>query len=386
MNILMVTPYFHPVVGGLENYSYNVAKRLVQKGHNITVICSSRDNTDTHDTIDGIEISRLRPDFIASNTPVKLSLLFKLSQHIRKHKPDLVSAHTPVVFYADAAAIASRLHHVPFSLTYHNDSCKDAFPANAIVDAHNHSVNLLTLKLSQLIITPSPHCYNESRFLKRFKNKVVWIPPGVDTQKYEPKESTKLQSTYGLPLQSKIVLFVGQISRAHAHKGIDYLIRSFRKVLDHIENVYLVLVGKGDMIPEYKRTCESLGMARNVVFTDFVDEDRLVEYYQSSHVLVLPTTTIAEGFGMVIVEANACGKPVVGTRIGGIQYVIRDGETGLLVPPRDSEALADALLDVLRQPCLYEKLAMGTRRRAHEFCWDKIARKTEEVFQELIAK
>jgi len=385
MNVLIISPYFYPKKGGLENYSYNIAKILLEKGHDITVLCSDHEKESKKEIVDRIRIIRLKPDFILSNTPIRFNLFFTMSKLVRENNFDLINAHTPVPFYADVAAIVSKRYSIPFVLTYHNDNIKTTFAINIIANVYNYSFNLATLKLSKFIITPSPYCYNESKFLKKFKNKLRWIPPGVDINKYDIGNSFKIHDDHGIPRSSKIVLFVGQMSKAHAHKGIDDLIKSFKRILDDTKEAYLFLVGKGDMILEYKKMCQSYGILDNVIFTGFVDETELIEYYKSSDVVVLPSTTVQEGFGMVLIEGNACGKPVIGTKIGGIQYVIKDGETGLLVPPKNPEALADAIIKLLSNEDLSKKMGENGRKLVEQnYTWKRTVEMTEKVYNEAI--
>jgi len=384
LKLLLITPYFYPESGGLESYAYNISKGLVEKGFDVTILCSTRDKNDKTEFIDGIKVIRQKPNFILSNTPIRFNLFFTMSKFIKENNFDLINAHTPVPFYADIAAMVSKIHKIPFVLAYHNDNVKNTFAMNIIANIYNYSFNLATLKLSKIIITPSPYCYNQSKFLKKFEDKLRWIPPGVDINKYDIGNSFKIYDDYDIPRSSKIVLFVGQISKAHAHKGIDDLIKSFKKVLKDVKDVYLVLVGKGDMIPEYKKMCDALGISDNVIFTGFVDDDILIEYYKSSHVIVLPSTTVQEGFGMVLIEGNACEKPVIGTKVGGIQYVIKDGENGLLIPPKNLGALADAIIKLLNNEDLAKKMGKDGRRLVEEkYTWKRATEMTEKVYGEV---
>jgi len=385
MKILVVAPYLYPEAGGMESYAYNISKRMVEKGVDVTILCSTRDKTDKTEFIDGIKVIRQKPNFILSNTPIRFDLFFTMSKLVKDGNFDLINAHTPVPFYADVAAMVSKIHKIPFVLTYHNDNVKNTFTMNIIANIYNYSFNLATLKLSKFIITPSPYCYNESKFLKKIEDKLRWIPPGVDINKYDIGNSFKIHDDHGIPRSSKIVLFVGQMSKAHAHKGIDDLIKAVKKVLREIKDVYLVLVGRGDMIPEYKKMCGTFGIIDNVIFTGFVDENTLIKYYKSSDVVVLPSTTVQEGFGMVLIEGNACGKPVIGTRVGGIQYVIKDGETGLLVPPKNPKALADAIIYLSNSEDVREKMGKNGRKIVEEiYTWKKATEMTEKVYRKLL--
>jgi len=385
INILIVIPYFYPEAGGAENYTYNVAKRLTKKGFDITIVCSSRNKINKEEIIDGIKVIRQKPSFVVSATPIKLNLYFTISKLLKENDFHLLISYTPVPFYVDIAAIISRKFKIPFILTYHNDTIKYTFPMNLIANIYNRTFGILTRKISEPIITTSPYCYNESKFLKPFKDKLVLITPGVNIKKYRVDKSFTIYDVHELPLSSNIVLFVGQLSKTHAHKGVDDLIKSFKKVLEDVKNVCLIIVGTGDAIPEYKKMCEELEILGKVIFTGFVDEDKLIEYYMGSDVVVLPSTTVAEGFGMVLIEGNACGKPVIGTKIGGIQYVIKDGETGLLVPPKNPEALADAIIKLLSDEDLSKNMGENGRKLVEQnYTWENTARMTEKVYRGVI--
>ena len=382
LNILMISPYFIQQGAG-EKYAYEIAKRLVERGHNVTVLCSHRQKKDEEEIIDGIRVIRLKPDFILSSTPVRLDLFFKLLNLMKRDNFDLVSINFHLPYYADLAAMASKICKLPSILTYHNDLGKREPLLHFIISVYNHSVNRLTLSLTDKIITPSPYCYRESKLLKRFKDKVVWIPPGVDTQKYNIGNSFRIHDTYNLPHSSKIVLFVGEMSKAHTHKGVDYLLKSFKTVVDNVADAFLVLVGRGDKIPEYKDLCQQYGISSSVIFTGFIDEEELIEYYQSCNLVVLPSVTTQEGFGRTLLEGNACGKPVIGTEIGGIKHVIKHGENGLLVPPRDSVALANAIIYLLQNEEVSNKICINARKWVEDYSWGKIVARIETTCEEV---
>ena len=386
LNILVVSSYFYPEGGGAENYAFNIARRLVKKGHKVTVLCSTHQGRSQEEVIDGVEIIRTKPDFRLSTTPIKLGLPFKLLRMLRGNKFDLINLNFYLVYYPDVAAIIGRVCKTPTVLLYHNDMFKEDLLVGSVINAYNHSLQRLTLSLTRKLIVASPYCYNESRFIRPFKSKAVWIPPGVDIEKYHVGDSFAIHDTYNLPHSAKIVLFVGGLSRVYQLKGVDYLIKSFPTVLAEVGDVYLVLVGRGDMIPQYQEMCSSLGISERVISTGFVDEDRLIEYYKSTNLLVLASTTIQEGFGMVLIEANASGKPVVGARVGGIQYVIRDGENGLLVPPKDSQALAEAIIRLLSDDDLSHKMGQRGREIAEGYSWDILAEQTEQVYWEVVKR
>lgn len=354
MNILIVAPYFYPEGGGLEKYAYNIAKGLATLGNNVTVICFTKSKA-KKEQINNISIIRRAPDFIISNTPIELGLLPHLIKEIKTKKYDVVIAHTPVPFCADMAAIACKLAKTRFILTYHNDNVKDSLPLSIIAWIYNHTLNYVTLLLSNYIITSSPYCFEKSEFLRHFKHKLAYIPPAVDDMFFDNKYDNieNIHQQYSIPQEHRIILFVGQLQQSHSHKGIKYLLEGFRMALDKNPRMHLILIG-GDASPIYKDTIERMGIENNVTFTGRVDNEKMVRIYHDADILVLPTTTSAEGFGMVLIEAAASETPVIGSDIGGISYVIKDLNNGILVKPKSSMEIASAIHKLLDDDELYD--------------------------------
>ncbi|NJE49413.1 glycosyltransferase family 4 protein [Thermococcus sp. 9N3] len=387
MRVLFLTPYFYPYRGGLENYVYNIAKRLVQRGHEVTVLCSTKEHAPAMETIDGITVRRIPPTMILSNTPIVLNLLSRLRNLLKNEDFDIINAHMPVTYFADIGSIYKQIINninTPFIVTYHNDLVKPN-ALDMIARVYNATMLNIVLSSSDHIITPSPYCYFESPFLRQVKWKVSWIPPGVEVSRFEKKDYLDIRTKYGLPDNSKIVLFVGSMGRHHTHKGVDVLIRAFSNVVKEVKDAYLILVGGGNMIPRYKELARSLGVSNNVIFAGFVEDNYLPDYYLSSDVVVLPSITTAEGFGMVLIEGNAAKKPVIASSIGGMKYVVKHKKTGLLVPPKDSKNLADAIVYILQNERDARKMGINGRkmvRRRYE--WKKISNDTEDLFNELV--
>jgi rhamnosyl/mannosyltransferase len=184
-------------------------------------------------------------------------------------------------------------------------------------------------------------------------------PPGVDARRFAPG---------GSPVPGR-VLFVGPASRAYAWKGLSVLAAAVARM----PGARLRVVGEGDLADRYR--------ARGVDVVGRVDEDRLVEEYRSSSVVALPSTSPAESFGMALAEANACGRPVVGSRVGGIPCFVRDGFNGLLVEPGDPDALAASLRRVLEDGPLAARLGANGRALVEkEHRWEDVARRCLDAF------
>jgi glycosyltransferase involved in cell wall biosynthesis len=187
------------------------------------------------------------------------------------------------------------------------------------------------------------------------------IPPGVDTRLFTPPESNAWRAAR--------VLYVGRIERTSRWKGLHVLVDSLVRLAELVPDVQLDVVGDGDDVPHLQAQAARLGVADRIDWHGSVPHAELPRFYRNAAVTVLPSLTEAESFGMTLVEAMASGSPVVGSAIGGIPFVVRDGVDGVLVAPGDPTALADALSTVLTDPVLAAELGAAGRRSA-ESRWD----------------
>jgi len=366
MKIMFVAPYFYPKAGGLENYVYNIARELAKKDK-IIVITSGKEYIE--EEFENIKVYRLPTMFYLSHTPVNPFWLFKLKKLIKKENPDVINAHLPVPFIADLITFLSPEKTI---ITYHNDLIKNGW-LNYVCKLYYSLIGNRTLGKAKKIIATSDHYVNESPYLKKFKDKISIISPGVDLEKY----NTNVEKGY-FNSEKKKILFVGQLDKSHAHKGLEYLLEAVKLLKE--KNVHLFVIGNGDNIDNYKKKVSELELD-NVTFLGFVSHEDLPKPFRDADVFVLPTYNSAEGFGMVLAEANACGTPVVGSNIGGIPVVIDEKYNGLLVPPRDSEKLAEAIQLILNDEKLAKRLGEnGVKKAQEKWDWKNLAKKTREVF------
>ncbi|HVM45918.1 MAG TPA: glycosyltransferase, partial [Candidatus Thermoplasmatota archaeon] len=186
-------------------------------------------------------------------------------------------------------------------------------------------------------------------------------------------------------IDGRIVLFLGSLKATHRGKGLPVLMEAVRILRDEgREDVRLVVAADGEMEAEYMALAQRLGIRDVVIHAKGVPRDEVALYFAGADVFALPSTWL-EAFGLVLAEAMACGTPVVGSRIGGIPYVI--GEAGQLVAPGDAPALARALAAVLDDPELARELGKRGRARVEEmFRWDNTARIAHEAYERALAR
>jgi D-inositol-3-phosphate glycosyltransferase len=211
---------------------------------------------------------------------------------------------------------------------------------------------------------------------------VELVPCGVDLKAFRPMDKGEVRRRLGFP-EEPVVLFVGRIEPL---KGIDILVRAVAQVSEDIR-FCLVVVG-GDASAEAEKAelrllAEKLGISRRVAFLDAVDHSLLPLYYNAADICVVPS--YYESFGLVALEAMACGTPVVASRVGGLQGTVRDSETGFLVPWRCPEPFAERLELLLENEELRRNLGLSARAAAEDYAWPRIAERVQAVYDRLMA-
>ena len=229
------------------------------------------------------------------------------------------------------------------------------------------------------------------RFLyKADPNKMVVIPPGVDVGHFYPIPSDEAKTYIGIKPDDRMILFVGRIEPL---KGVDTLLQAMAclQLKEAQRPVHLAIIG-GDPTasPEQmtvemarlQKLCEVLGLDQSVVFLGKRDQDKLPYYYSAAEVLVMPSHY--ESFGMVALEAMACGTPVIASEVGGLAYLVRDGETGFTIPAEEPDALCEKLTWLLNDSELHQKMSRQAAEYAQDYAWEKIAKQIVNVYEGLL--
>jgi len=378
MKACIVNTFFPPWRGGAETYTYNLAKNLALLGHDVQVLCANDPEPPGKRTIDGIEVHRLKSRGRTYGVPIVPKLPYELA----KIDADILHANFPNPYNASITSLTSLLRSIPSVLTWHNDLPPVTFTASILVYIHNNLIAPVYLPHFKRIISTSQHYAKSSKLLHKYQDKVVIIPNGVDIERFNPKrDGSQLKAKYNLE-DSKVILFVGALTKWHRYKGLDVLIKAFSEIQDQMKEIRLLIVGDGDLKPEYQAL--SSPIADKVIFAGNVDDDELPNYYAASDLLILPSLDRSEGFGLTLLEANATGKPVVASNVGGIPSVVTDGVNGLLVPPSDEKSLAKTIIDVLKDEDRLLEMSRNGRRIAEAHDWKHIAKKTEELYKEVL--
>ena len=348
----MVTPRYPPHLGGVESYAAWVARTCRDAGHEVLVLTTAEGRHGSRDVQDGIDVVRLGSWFTVSNTPLSPLWWWQVRRVLRTFAPDVVNVHSPVPGLADLTAYAAG--RTPVVMTYHSGSLVKGVgaPVDALLRAYERHVLPRVFRRCDRLVAVSPvsTAYATGR--------AEIVPPGVDVSLFTPGDPAARDGDQ--------VLFVGRLETTSRWKGVHVLIDAIALLAARRPGVRLVLAGDGDDVPSLRAQVGAAGIEDRVTWLGSVPHHDLPPAYHRAAVTVLPSLTESESFGMSLVEAMACACPVIGSDVGGIPFVVRDGVDGVLAAPGDVVALAAAIESVLADPVRASALGAAGRRAAEE--------------------
>jgi len=378
MKIAQVVSTFPPYRGGIGNVAYCLTDNLAKLGHEVTVFtpCYSKHDNDVNSYF---KVKKLIPQFKYGNAAVIWQLAYQLRNFdvIHFHYPFL-GASFPILLARLIFARKAKL-----ILHYHMDLVGKNVKGT-IFSVYNWFHVERLVNLVDTVLVTSVDYLKSSEILPiylRHAKKFRVLPNGVDISNFYPQEKDQtLVFKYGLQ-NKKAILFVGALDSAHYFKGVNYLLKAFQS-LKNRENVVLFIVGEGNLRSTYQDMADSFGLSDKVVFTGYLPDSELVKYYNLCDIFVLPSIDKSEAFGMVLIEAMACGKPVIATDLAGVREVVDLKINGRLVKPKDVVKLAEQMEALLNDEELCKKYGEAGRKKVErEYGWATITNKLEEIYQ-----
>lgn len=371
MKILHVyKDYYPPVVGGVEKHIAQLCNHFKQK-YEVEVLVCNRGPLTRVETVGGVRVTKVGQIGRIQSAPIPPTFPFWL----RKIKADIFHFHMP----NPTCEFSHLLARPPGTVvaTYHSDIIRQEF----LLKLYGSSLRRFLSRAG--VIMPTSEIYaKNSPVLSEFKAKCEVVPLGVDTQRFEAAatelkpEIEKLRSIFG----PEFIMFAGKL---RYYKGLQFLIEALPEI-----DAPLVIIGSGPMENDLKALASNYGVTEKVHFIGEVSDDDLAAFYHACSLFVLPSVFRSEAYGLVQLEAHACGKPVISTRLGtGVEFVNMDGKTGLIVPPTDSAALAGAVNELLADPQRRERMGEFARRRAQsEFDLRLMFDRVEAVYKRALAQ
>ena len=362
--VLHVGKFYPPHRGGMETHLQTLCEHI-RREVDLSVVVANATGPTVHEVVDGVPVTRLRT--LAS---VRSAALCPGMPHaIREARADLVHVHLPNPT-AILAYFASG-HKGTLVATYHSDVVRQRVLGALFLPLLHRF-----LARCQAIICTSPQYVESSKVLAHHRERCQVLPFAISQAPFARTDTAKvaeIRARFG----PRIVLASGRLV---AYKGFIHLVRAMSGV-----DARLVIVGTGPLRDELIEEARRLGIADRVTLIGEVPD--VIPYYHAADVFVLPSVTRAEAFGLVQLEAMACGKPVVNTELGtGTTYVSQHEVTGLTVPPADPGALTAAINRLLDSPELSARLgSAGRTRAAREFASERMGQETLDLYSRLLS-
>lgn len=354
----------HPEAGGAEVHLHEILRRFVARGHEVTQLASGFPGGAPAARIDGVEVMR-RGRWFDANWALRRAYRRELAGR----RFDLVIEDiNKVPFFTPAFVRAPVLAVVPH-LFGRAVFAETAFPLAAYVYLNELLIPRVYRDTDFLVISESTRADLIARGISAARVRVV--PVGVDHATYAPDPSVARSAVPS-------ILHLGRIRQ---YKGIQSLVAALPAVRARVPGAELWIVGSGPYEPALRARARGV---EGVRFLGRRSQAEVVDLLRCAWVVA--SASIKEGWGLTMVEGNACGTPTVATRVPGLIESVRDGETGLLVPYGDRAALADALGRILGDPALRDRLGAGGRRFALGFTWERAAEEALALAEDVVAR
>lgn len=379
MKILVTLTYYYPHWTGLTAYAQRLAEGLAKRGHQITVLTSQYKKELARDEMhNGVRIVRLPTPLHLSRgviMPGFISALNRLAQ-----ENDVLQVHTPML-ETNLVTRIGLLHGKKTVITHHGDLVMPDNPKDQFIERVTTALMTQGEREAARITVHSCDYADHSKFLSPFRAKLDCIYPPVEIPEPKPEQVAQWRAELGLT-ENKLVGFAGRFVQ---EKGFDYLLQAIPLVRAKIPNVKFVYAGEINVVYEhfYDRWKHLVEQERESIVTLglLLDPQKLANFYAMNDLFVLPSRT--DCFPSVQIEAMLSGTPVVATNIPGAREVVRVTGMGKLVTPRDPQALAEGLVEVLNHRAAYTK----TRAQIREiFNTEKTLDEYEKLFESLVQR
>jgi glycosyltransferase involved in cell wall biosynthesis len=380
MKIAYVISTFPPYRGGMGNVAFELAKSVALQQADVTIFTPQYGKFDTdYNTL--FKVHKLKTFIRYGNSALIIQLLWRAWDY------EIIHLHFPFIGAAIPCLLLKFIKgkKIKFFIHYHMDLVGRQIFKPIFFVYSKIFVPLLVRSADHIFITSRDYA-KTSRVGKyynshKFKNKFSVLPNGVDINRFQPaaKSLTLLNRFNGVG--KTIIVFVGGLDSAHYFKGLNYLLNSLKMMTD--DNWRLLVVGDGNLRPVYEQMAISFGLESKVFFVGYANDEELVSYYQVADLCVLPSIDRSEAFGVVLIEAMACGKPVVASDLDGVREVVKNKVCGRLAKPKDVVSLKNALEYFIKNPrqrIIYGHA--GRQQAVNEYGWRSLGERILKKYQE----
>ena len=368
LKIAMVSPYDFTWPGGVTAHVAYLSRELGRLGHQVQVLAPHSPSRECQEAETFVPLGRSVP-LPSGGSIARVSLSWWLYRKVRsllkEEDFDIIHLHEPMAPILPLCV-----------LEFSNTVNVGTFHAT---NNHTHLYKLSSLVVKRwhrrlhggIAVSPAAHSYVNNAFPGDYKI----IPNGIDVERFTQNAAPWPRYRDG----KTNILFVGRLEK---RKGLRYLLDAYSRLKWDLPNIRLLVVGSGNPDKECHRILAARGL-RDVEFLGPVSQEDLPRYYATADIFCSPATG-SESFGIVLLEAMAAGKPVVASDIEGYASIMSDGRQGILIPPKDSEALSTALARLVQDPSLRQEMGAEGRLTAEQYRWSEVARRVEDYYYQCL--
>ncbi len=384
MKIAQIVCVFPPYLGGIGNSVYNISEALAKLDYEVTVFTPQYDYLDDKNIVpDQIDASnskfivqKLKPMLQFGNGAFIPGLFFRLNGF------DIIHLHYP--FYGGIKAVLLKKlfagKKLKLILHYHMDSRAKGLKGSIFYFYRIFFLPILA-RCAKVITCASLDYIKHSDLSAYYRlkpNKFRQISFGVNLEQF-----VIYNDEVNKRREQPVILFVGGLDKAHYFKGLENLIKALAEIKKNsrFSSTLLKVVGRGDLIEYYKQCAETLGVKDAVFFYEEIDNSKLVDFYNYCDCVALPSINKSEAFGLVLLEAMACAKPVVTSNLPGVRSVFKNNKQGLLVKPDNVKDLVEKLQVILGDKKRSELMGLAGRELVEKkYTWEKVGKRLDVIY------
>lgn len=373
MRIAHVSATFPPYMGGTGNVCSHTARELASRGHRVKVFTAKYPGAPNFEVKEDVSIYRISPLFKVGNAQF-------LPELIGIKGFDLIHLHYP--FYGgELLTLAARINHCPLVITYHQDVILSGW--KSLVEKFlRWTVECWVLRSADIILFTSQDYAQISYFrsmLRDIEDRIDYLPNGVDKDLFHPPAINPISNRRcDAEVADYMVLMVASLDRAHYFKGVEVFLKSLKSLPYSIKGL---VIGDGDLRQHYEYMSKELNLESRISFIGQVSENELPVYYQLANVTVLPSVTMGEAFGLVLLESLACSTPVIASNLPGVRTVVDDAWDGFLVKPGDAADLSRKIQLLKENPEMSREMgARGRCKVESSYSWSQIIDRLERIY------
>jgi glycosyltransferase involved in cell wall biosynthesis len=359
MKIAIIVDYFPPKwLAGTEIGTYNLAEQLAKRGHEIHVITSQDEGIPKFNKEKGFYIHRIPRPTVRIIRGI-ISIL-KIFLKIHTIKPEIV--HVQDLELGIHAYFQKKILKIPYIIWGQGS---DVYFPNYFT----RMTTKLILQNADAILALTEDM--QIKIKNIYNTKIYIVPNGIDLEVYNSVTINLKKET-----DTKNILFVGSL---YPVKGVKYLITAMKKILEEMPDVRLILVGDGKERENLVELSKQLSIVKYVRFVGKIPHEKVKNFMQDADVFVLPS--LSEGLPNVILEAMACGLPIVASRVGGISNIITNDINGYLVEVEDTDDIANKIILLLNDQALRKKISENNRQIVKKYSWENIIIELEKIYE-----